>query len=738
LLTKIQELTKNNNFNIIPLRDVVYDVSNKEYRKISLIKKEAYIDTKYDLENVSYLNYDVKYFGFVCGKKHDLSVIRLKTPEAVALIEEVTGMRITDLSNYIVQTRYGFDLYYKYSKDITYKQELSKCGIEIISDNEIVFLNECIRMCYTIKTDTIDEVPLAIIDLFNKPDDEIQELIVPIYSSIYSKPLANTIQCFVDKPYYRAKPMIKKLICYGHLHNAKLEAYEDIGIKKELAYRFATILANNPTVSKSLFEEAVYLMCEKWLKLNVFDISNEYIQPFISCKPTYDEVLNISLIRFVYDEGWEAKRALRSNSIGYINEEYSCWMISDRNNPYVLYNATRDTYETLSLTSFRQKIYALNTRYAINNMPIMQQLVHTFNPSKPRFFSEHGIEYFNTYKDTMYIKHFRECRPNKDYNGIIGKIIENVIINKEMRQAFMHNIAYLLTHFKTPMTSQIVIDELGGTGKGLLFGEVMGMIFGEYHSIQSIRQVCSKKATSNKLFIYVDEASSTSSMKHALEDLKKVVGNHRVNGGVNFAYIVMSSNNINNFKVCGASDRRFNVTMTSTPLAEQEWFLDIQNNLMEMLELDIFPFMEYLKSIPLSDKIYYTNIKTDFIEYASKATFDNFLDLLHKSFKEERIDPAIYKYLENNSRILLNECIDRKIPLKYELFTKGIRKQVVKMESSDFMQSFIDSGFIIAQYMLPRLHRNDPIQWIIPPFVTKAKLTRQKSTKKHSRKRTTN
>lgn len=208
--------------------------------------------------------------------------------------------------------------------------------------------------------------------------------------------------------------------------------------------------------------------------------------------------------------------------------------------------------------------------------------------------------------------------------GVIKTIIHNVFPDVEMRELFLHNIAYHARTLNKANTCFTALGEVQGTGKSLLFGNILAkhlykggasVITGEMLQSQF------NDYAFNNLFLFVEEveASQNRLLTPVLTKLKTYIANDTISihrkgkAGMNqdnHLMICLASNSELPFKLDTSDNRRFNFSATTDNklhdiLPAHLRGKDISKNIAD----EIPHFYHYLASIQLDYNKYNTTLK---------------------------------------------------------------------------------------------------------------------------------
>lgn len=208
--------------------------------------------------------------------------------------------------------------------------------------------------------------------------------------------------------------------------------------------------------------------------------------------------------------------------------------------------------------------------------------------------------------------------------GVIKTIIHNVFPDAEMRDLFLHNIAYHARTLTKANTCFTALGETQGTGKSLLFGNILAkhlykgassVITGEMLQSQFNDYIF------NNLFLFVEEieASQNKLLTPVLTKLKTYIANDTLSihckgkaatNQDNRLMICLASNSELPFKLDTSDNRRFNFSATTDNKLHDILPVNLRGkDISKNIEAEIPSFYHYLASIQLDYSNYNKTLK---------------------------------------------------------------------------------------------------------------------------------
>ena len=279
-----------------------------------------------------------------------------------------------------------------------------------------------------------------------------------------------------------------------------------------------------------------------------------------------------------------------------------------------------------------------------NVKPTDLKLIHedTFNPFIKREFIDKG-NYFqrNTFKPTHYMA--LSGNPSKEPKTILS-LIGNLTNGNEEYQTWVMN--WLALFFQTLKRSQVSLVFRGtqGTGKGVLFEEIIKPLFGLEQCIaindKALEQSFLGGIVEGRLFFNIDEVShNIASSKKVKNFLKALVTNNGLiteKKHINteretplYGQVLITSNEPYVIEV-EHGDRRYTILQTGETLKDKNWlgygnFEALKKAIKEELE----DFARYLLSYKCKERLFNTALDTPEKRALVRGTQDKFQTFVH-------------------------------------------------------------------------------------------------------------
>lgn len=230
---------------------------------------------------------------------------------------------------------------------------------------------------------------------------------------------------------------------------------------------------------------------------------------------------------------------------------------------------------------------------------------------------------------------------HKEIPPVTQKLINHVLGNdEECIEHFMNWIAYVYQH-RTKTGTAWVLHGTQGTGKGLLFNNVLAPIFGKSYCVTKLLHDLDDKFNAyleTALLFNVDEArindqgvrsnKLVNQIKAMITEPSATIRGMRENPREvrNFTNFIFTSNEYDAIRI-SEEDRRFNVA------PRQEAKIDISPEEVESLKVECYAFAGYLKAYSVDKQQAHTvihNAAKAAMRKASQTTVEQFADSLDK------------------------------------------------------------------------------------------------------------
>lgn len=640
-------------FNAVPLKR--FERDSQGYKKVEFFGSYA----QYRTQRCDLSAFETSFEGLfiVCGQISNLTILDIDSQEAKNLIEKELGCPISELSNYIVKTTKGFQLFFKYIPDLKSKISL-RDKLDLLSEGRITFADPT-NPGYEIYKDVgeIGEMPQALRDYISKDVTTKQlQILEKEVRNYYANPLCKVLESWLEsmtKPSRRLISTIQSRLLDGvNYYEANKE-----GSRHTLALHVAGIIASDPTCSEDLF----YTFCEKFIPF--------VIQPDEPVEDFTDYAYRHS---FDYDEAWESKTEdpYKVEDINKLLSMYSCvaWFEYEKNK-YCIFNEQFETFHYFTSADFKVEVARITQRDAVK-FPLakIQGITKAYDPNIPfgLFKNEKGERCFNFFKPSPWMDYF-DSKPqsNGKIPSFINAVLKNVFPVEEHRDLFLHNLAFFLKYKRPSQTAIISLGPTQGVGKGILYDKIMGVLFNGYHLKWESRALQSNfnGELENKLFIHCNEMNEskgryiTSSVVNVLKNIiaepsLSINGKGKEFKNIpNHTFICMSSNEVHPFDIDIDDNRRFNFFPTNTkPLTEvYPKMLEEDFNLQFVIEQEMREFVAYLSHIELSPKKYMRVIKTEIFDRIHEES---------KPFSQKVAEAIINKDVETLEELLSPEAFE--------------------------------------------------------------------------------
>ena len=722
LLETVKDLRNNRGWNVLPLGDFVRNPDGKKEVEF-LVEYTKYRDKYYPIELFEQED-KAQHILIMTGKLSNLTIIDLDSSEAVETLEELTGEPIYNLCNYIIKTQKGFQLFYKYNPKIKSVTKYKGFGIDILNDNYQTFAHPANPGYTLIKDDDLSEIPEVLLSFFsglkiiNKTSDHLYKK----KESYYANPFAYTIEEFINATRV-SKKLIEKLeskFCTFQFEGLKLEDFGK-GNRSSFLASVAAKLSLDPTIDAITFEAFMIKLNKLFTKMPEIELHKRFISRYTSQQATIIDKETGEYIPFwSFNKNWESEHENFDAKTILPSPDWSVWRDLEEGK-YSLYHVPSDTV-TLSVKQMLvdQLKHMFPEQYESGVATHLFPAVKTvFDPIKPHpfFQDEHGFEHYNTFKRTELMQYFIECTDTSDeIPEFINSVLNNVFPEKELKAKFLHDLAHHLRHLRHGDNAMITIGKVGGEGKGIIFKDLLELIYGKYYFKTSSKTFTGdfNGELKNKLFVYLDESDGKFN-DSLLEGLKTVIANdifpliEKKQTPVNIKnhiLLAISSNKSIPVQIDSSKDRRFNVSVAlKNNLEDFGWFIKVKESegVVKRLEKEVKPFLAYLAGLE-TDEVTYSKVinneAKDALKAESKSTLDYTLELISKQDFDELefiLDEIEIEMLRDFGKIKVRSLIEAFNRIKVNANRK------IKVHASEFPNLEVKPskiGNITSQYLV--------------------------------------
>lgn len=608
-------------WNVIPMYYFRRDPDGSKKHK--LIDWQEYKSIPFDL---STWTADYKNLALITGKISDLSILDIDSEEAKESIEDQLGMSLLDLSEFIVKTTKGYQLFYKYQPNtktrigIKHKIDFLSGGISFASS-----VNEG----YTIikegePSNLPEELKYIIIDAqdetYNEEAKKFEDVLRENSNLPYKYPLIDLIDEFLTSSRISKKlrESLEKVFCTKDFKNYTLKNFSSEGQKHNAFLYVGAIVASNPTVE----EDKVIQFMEKW---------SEKVMDIELSSPKEQELFRLRLKGimkyFRFNPEWRQRHKELSNlSVQQMNYDFKSWY-NPEDDQYYFYDLSTKVIDVFSRPSFKEQVSHFMTKKGLEVTPsdvdtsAVDRIRETFDPTvDDEFFTDNrGIQLHNNFKRSELLSYFIACEPQERLPNYIGKLLEHLIPVNYEREIFLHSLAYHMTYLQ-PAPTCYIFTSIQGTGKNTLLEVILGEIYKDNYLRTEETSLVGRFRDSlkNKLCVFIDEVrpgnSGNAERGSLYSVLKLIVANKTLQieskgkdekTYPNHGFYVLASNEEIPLKISDESDRRINIIKASSrKLEDLEWVpKDLsKDEFDDLLRSELKDFVAYLASIKLDHR----------------------------------------------------------------------------------------------------------------------------------------
>ena len=298
------------------------------------------------------------------------------------------------------------------------------------------------------------------------------------------------------------------------------------------------------------------------------------------------------------------------------------------------------------------------------------KLIHSnsFNPFiLEEFYQDKSLNYQNLFKPNKYM--MMKSGNYKEPKTIL-KLIKHLANNIEYRYVYIVNwLAYFMQRLKKSQVALVLRGDQG-SGKGILFNEILKPLFSEEYCIvvndKSLNTNFLGGIVENKLFFNLDEISyDIAGSKNIKNFLKALVTNDSITAEKKFknieketkiyGQVLITSNEPYVIEV-ETSDRRYTVFTTGAGLPKSNYLgFKSYKNFSTEIKKELKDFCLFLKSYKVDDKLANTALVTEEKKALINATNDRFTMFVN-AIKNK--DLPYFEEVENENSYLYNELIN--------------------------------------------------------------------------------
>lgn len=719
LLERAKKLQNTYSWNILPLGQFVRNGNKKEIEFIYDFKD--YRDKHASLE--LFEDSRAQHLMILTGKISDLTIIDLDSSEAVEVLEELTNEPIYNLSNYIIKTVKGFQLFYRYNPKLKSVTKYKGFGIDILNDNYQTFADPINPGYSVLKEEEPGDIPEKLIPFFSdfKRINTTSEALYNKKKNYYVEPFVETIEEFINAARISKKLKLKleNKFCSFQFADTKLEDYGK-GNRSSFLSSIAAKLSLDPTISKEAFESFMIKFNNEFTKMNEIEFHRRFISRYLTKQASMVDVQTGEYTPFwSYNNDWEKEHEKYTSETVLPSPDWSVWA-DIKENKYALYHVPSDSYTLASKPMLVDRLKGMFPENYESGVAthLFPSIENTFDPLKPHpfFKDEYGREYYNTFKRTSMMQYFLECEPSNELPEFINNVLNNIYPEKELKDKFLHDIAHHLRYLKYCSNAMITIGKIGGEGKGIIFNDLLKLIYEEYYIKVGSNTFISEfnGELKNKLFVYLDESEGKFN-DALLRGLKTIISNatiplremrKQVENINNYIMLGISSNKSVPVQLDSDKDRRFNVSQAlKKNLKEYEWFNEVQSTIGvdKKIEQEIRQFIEYLAGLETSDVMYSHIIENESrnnLKNESKSTLEYTIELLAQKKYDELeffLDDILIEQLHDTNKIKVRDLIEALSNIKVNANRKI---KPITSEYNNLELKLIKNGKIKSQYLI--------------------------------------
>ncbi|MCT7602422.1 primase-helicase family protein [Aliarcobacter butzleri] len=352
------------------------------------------------------------------------------------------------------------------------------------------------------------------------------------------------------------------------------------------------------------------------------------------------------------------------------------------------------TGEDIDLSAFykKEKVLTiengLEEKLKISPEDLKLVIAEVFNPfNNDEFILQDNSTYkLNNFKPSVYMLLDYEFKKELKFhfeNSAIGKLILHLVNYDRQRLYWVINwLAYFFQGLKKSQVALVLLGEQG-SGKGILFNEVIKPLFGE----DSVKTINDKSLNTNykgslvenTLFLNLDEISAKNSSSASIKNfLKALVTNASITAEKKFknleketpiyGQILITSNELYALEI-EPSDRRFTVFSTGINLAYCNFLgFGSYEALSNAIKSELESFAIYLKNYTIDEKMANTAMNT----LEKNNLIQQYQRTIYKPIKLTKLQKNIIEFVDAircRNLNLFNTIVDEnKLQLKQEIF----------------------------------------------------------------------
>ena len=622
---QVKKIVKKTGWNIIPMPVFYRDDDGQKHHKF-MASWQQYRSRHFPLK--LWEAQKPQGLAILTGEISDLTVLDIDSLEALNTIIDELGCKLEDLSNYIVKTNKGYQLFYSYMPNTS-----TKIGIK----HKVDFLSGGLTFAhplnegYELLNDTLPLKPMPkklqqyLVVQENTKDTELIKAFEQAIKNdqAYRNPLSHLLKEYLGAKRVGSKlaKSLERVFCTKDFEGFSWGELNRKGTRHAAALYIGGIVASDVTVSEEQYGRFFTKLHEVVLDINLADPHESQL---------YEGRVRANMAYWKYDEDWRGKAEKAGDiSVQLSSNDYTNLYLLPQGK-YSMYNHKNDAYiEYPNREDFKIAISRLlkeldpegykDFKPVDVELDLSKERHCAFIPNDNRRFlrdEEKMIGIFNTFSPTKAMLHFDNADKTSSVKmpKTYKKLLDNVIPVKEEQELFLHNLAHHLTYRTVPQT-MFILTGAGGVGKNVLLEAVASRIYGNYFLKTSVDKVKGnfRNQFKNKLWVFIDEGKEVSSRYESstlANELKALVANssatfegknQNIEGAEpHHAFYTLATNTAVPFKLDEGGDRRTNIVKTKS-----ENLLDLLGctfvELDENLDSELEQFLEYLRTIKLDE-----------------------------------------------------------------------------------------------------------------------------------------
>lgn len=695
-----EHLRSHYNFNCVPLLNFsrVTKPDGTQVKQIQFEKGyDAYRSELYPLEKWPS---SAPGLAIITGHISNLTVVDLDDETAASYITNHTGCTLLELSELVVQTSKGYQLFYTYTPDVRTTTGLDNLKLDILNDGRQTFAWE-INPGYTVlKSGLPQTMPESLKEFLLKDSLTLSTQSFFLEEEklrSYRNPLVHVLHEAMGTARLSKilKQKLEKIFCSGDFAGKELDG-KFSGREDSFLTHCIGILAHDLTVDEETFQEFMPWMYEKLIRAKT---SKEELWP---------KYLAIPFERkwWEYDPQWSAKTENALDFKVHAGAKNIKMWADPETGLYAFYDM--DAGELYK----QRKPFFIDRAYNILGMEVdtreLDTIKDVFTPevAEEFYYNDRGTQVHNLFSPPKWMSYFLCPQVSaKSLPYYTGKLLENLFPEKDVRDGFLHNLAHHLRYRQFSPTAWIITGA-EGSGKNMFFGHVIAQIYERYFNTVAVSALTGvyQDPLLSKLFVLIDEAEDEKKTYQAttlITALKRIVGNEMLSGraiykGIveqkNHLFLVLVSNEEMPVQLSGAKDRRFNVSHTGPNLQELPWYQAIPNiDLPHLLQEELEEFVAYLSSLKteaaLTRKIYLNNARAQLVDVSipltvkiAEALYQRNPDLLPVEVDDELVD-CVHTLQKYNLAYLEISRLKELLPFHSQKVSKLLTKKGIRAET---------------------------------------------------------